>query len=244
MVQGFLLVRWRRSFSGLRQLSSNSIVGLCRPTQQCLQLLHNWLQPGFLCSMSEVPSNTVYAEWSCVLWWQSIYTWEEGNWNWDRSNIAANEALPPGKLGKSWWTAEEIFMVFPSDVKEKQTKRCNQLHTDTELFQAHLYKGLWGLLWYSCMFLNIYLACTSHVLKNKKVMWQLPLTNYTFHPFNAGLHNQSHANINFLFNKIKGSVFLINRNIRYEQFPPVYTYQISLIAKEKKVNSKLSTFPS
>lgn len=85
------------------------------------------------------------------------------------------------------------------------------------------------------MFININLACTSHLMfsKTKKVMWQLPLTNYTFHPFNAGLHNQSHANINFLFNNIKGSVFLINRNIRYEQFPSGYTYQISLIATVK-----------
>lgn len=67
------------------------------------------------------PSNTVYAEWSCVLGWQSIYTWEEGKWYWDLSNIAANEALPPGKLGKSWWTAEEISMkAFPKDVKQKQ----------------------------------------------------------------------------------------------------------------------------
>jgi len=237
MVQGFLLVMWRWSFSGLRQSSSNSIVGLCRPTQQCLQSLHNWLQLGFHCSMSEVPSNTVYAEWSCVLWWQSIYTWEEGNWYWDRSNIAANVALPPGKLGKSWWTAEEIFHEGVSIRCQTKTNKKMQSTTYRYIFiyvSSPFYKGLWGLLWYSCMFRNINLACTSHVLKNKKGNVAAPLTNYTFHPFNAGLHNQSHANINVLFNKIKGSVFLINRNIRYEQFPSGYTYQISLIATEKK----------
>lgn len=55
------------------------------------------------------PSNTVNEEWSCVLWWHSIYTWEEGYWYWDRSNIAANEALLPGKWEKRWWTVEEIY---------------------------------------------------------------------------------------------------------------------------------------
>jgi len=102
------------------------------------------------------PSNTVYAEWSCVLWWQSIYTWEEGNWYWDLSNIAANEALPPGKLGKSWWTAEEIFMkAFPNDVKTKNTMNCTQIYNYTKLILqgdtgalkilVHVYKYL------SCM---------------------------------------------------------------------------------------------
>ena len=57
------------------------------------------------------PSNTVYAEWSRVLWWQSIYTWEEGNWYWDRSNMAAHEALPPGKLEKSCCTAVEETVI-------------------------------------------------------------------------------------------------------------------------------------
>lgn len=100
------------------------------------------------------PSNTVYdAEWSCVLGWQSIYTWKEGNWYWDRSNIAANEALPPGKLGKSWRTAEEIFMkAFPKKVKQKQTKRYNQMHTYIELYKARFTRGCGGLSRYSCMF--------------------------------------------------------------------------------------------
>lgn len=70
------------------------------------------------------PSNTVNEEWSCVLWWQSIYTWEEGYWYWDRSNIAANEALLPGKWEKRWWTVEEIYEGLTIN-----SKKCKQLHT-------------------------------------------------------------------------------------------------------------------
>lgn len=65
------------------------------------------------------PSNTVNAEWSCVLWWQSIYTWEEGYWYWDRSNIAANKGLLPGKLEKRWWTVEEIYEGLTINFKQK-----------------------------------------------------------------------------------------------------------------------------
>lgn len=65
------------------------------------------------------PSNTVNEEWSCVLWWQSIYTWEEGYWYWDRSNIAANEALLPGKWEKRWWTVEEIYEGLTINSKQK-----------------------------------------------------------------------------------------------------------------------------
>lgn len=72
------------------------------------------------------PSNTVYAEWSCALWWQSIYTWEEGNWYWDRSNIAANEGLLPGKLEKRWWTVEEIYEGLTiKNVEGKKTAENN-----------------------------------------------------------------------------------------------------------------------
>lgn len=67
---------------------------------------HPWKRGG---KKRHPPSNTVYAEWRCALWWQSIYTWEEGNWYCDCSNIAANEGLLPGKLEKSWWTVEEIY---------------------------------------------------------------------------------------------------------------------------------------
>lgn len=78
---------------------------------------HPWKRGG---KKRHPPSNTVYAEWSCALWWQSIYTWEEGNWYCDRSNIAANEGLLPGKLEKRWWTVEEIYQGLTiKNVEEK-----------------------------------------------------------------------------------------------------------------------------
>lgn len=82
------------------------------------------------------PSNTVYAEWSCALWWQSIYTWEEGNWYWDRSNIAANEGLLPGKLEKRWWTVEEIYEGLT--IKNVEGKKIAENTTQMAFHMEHL----------------------------------------------------------------------------------------------------------
>lgn len=88
------------------------------------------------------PSNTVNEEWSCVLWWQSIYTWEEGYWYWDRSNIAANEALLPGKWEKRWWTVEEIYEGLTINSKQKNANNStqynsNEIHNKASLSTVH-----------------------------------------------------------------------------------------------------------
>ena len=118
------------------------------------------------------PSNTVYAGWSCVLWWQSIYTLEEGNWYWDLSNIAANEALPPGKLGKSWWTAEEIFMkAFPKDVKQNTNKNMQSTAYTHRIIIKPILQGAEEHLKYSCMFKylsRMHIISAEHFLENNK----------------------------------------------------------------------------
>lgn len=123
------------SLFGFKAYSSVSTDGLWRLHQHynfSLQFSHYWLHSGFWGkpgpAESNVPSNTVYAEWSCALWWQSIYTWEEGYWYWDRSNIAANEGLRPGKLEKRWWTVEEIDegLTIKNFWATKKKKNCRE----------------------------------------------------------------------------------------------------------------------
>ncbi len=92
------------------------------------------------------PSNTVYAEWSCALWWQSIYTWEEGNWYWDPSNIAANEGLLPGKLEKRWWTVEEIYEGLTiKNVEGKKLQKTQLKWLSTwSIFKCTVFWGHWN----------------------------------------------------------------------------------------------------
>lgn len=119
---------------------------------------HLFNQRGKNSKKTHPPSNTVYAGWRCVLGWQSIYTWEEGDWYWDLPNICvAKDAMPPGKLRKSWWTAEETSMKsFP---KKKDQRKKNQMLKHSCLYQGRFTTGSDGGLRYSCMLVNRYGPC-------------------------------------------------------------------------------------
>lgn len=51
--------------------------------------------------------------------------------------------------------------AFPKDVKQKTNKKMQSTaYTYTILISSPVYRWLKGLSTYSCMFINIYLACT------------------------------------------------------------------------------------